>query len=273
MTELTKEIRHAVIPAAGKGTRMSSITSGGAKELLTIGGNPVIAYALQDAIAAGISNIYFIVSPRKPEIESYFRSNPLIYAGNTKVRFNDLNQTGIECRFIVQHEPEGLAHALSLAEEYIENDDFLAIMPDTYFPESPSPAAQIIKNYNPGRCCMGIVTLNSEKLRHYGSTCDVKFAMVKEKTVLVSAMSEKRPASDKLNAGQVVYRSGGGVVYSRDFFTIYREMRKPEGSELDDVNVIHRLIDEGLLDGCLIEGIGFDAGSPAGYEAAVKYSG
>ena len=108
----------AVIPAAGKGTRMASITGGGAKEMLPVNGKPVIAYAFEEAQEAQVDEIVLVSSPLKAELNEFFR------------------QLDYPKRLVIQPEPTGLAAAVVLAGL---SQEALVILPDAlYHPGKPS---------------------------------------------------------------------------------------------------------------------------------------
>lgn len=261
----------AVIPAAGRGTRMQSITQGQPKELLSINSIPIIGHTIQEAIDSGIENIFIIVSPHKPEVREYLENKSAFRIGDSLVEFKKLDKSGVYCILLEQPEPLGLANALSLAESHISGNDFLALMPDTFFPEHPSPSVQLINNYNFGRSCMGFMRLSRNDLSFYKNTCTVNFDKTEYKTVIIRSMSEKHYYDKTGDLEKYSYRTGGGIIYSKDFLQIYHELRHSDISDLDDIPILMELIDRGLMDGCLIEGVGFDLGSPTGYLAALEY--
>lgn len=267
----SKKVIDAVIPAAGKGTRMLSVTRGKPKELLPVNGIPIIGHTIQEAIDAGIENIYIIISPDKPAIREFLDSKADFRIGDSRVKFKNLGKSGIHCTLLEQTEPSGLANAFSLAESFISGNDFLALMPDTLFPEHPSPSVQLINNYNSGRCCMGFMKLSRQDILVYNNTCTVQFDTSETKTVIIRSLSEKNYCDETGDSKKYSYRTGGGIIYSKDFFQIYHELRRPDIGEFDDIPILRELVTRGLMDGCLIKGVGFDLGSPTGYKAALEY--
>ena len=267
----SKKVIDAVIPAAGRGTRMQSVTRGKPKELLPVNGIPIIGHTIQEAIDAGIEKIYIIISPDKQAIREYLESKADFRIGESRVKFKNLEKSGIYCTFLNQAEPLGLANALSLSESDISGNDFLALMPDTLFPEHPSPSVQLINNYNSGRCCMGFMKLSRQDILFYNNTSTVNFETSENKKVIIRSLSEKNYCDETGDSKKYSYRTGGGMIYSKDFFQIYHELRRPDISDFDDVPILRELITRGLMDGCLIKGVGFDLGSPTGYKAALEY--
>ncbi len=107
-----------ILPAAGKGSRMSRITGGGAKELLTVGGKAVLQWAIDEAESCNPDRVVVISSPDKPEMNDY------------------LGQLGPDIETLLQFVQDGLAPAIALAAT---DDSALVILPDTlYHPSQPS---------------------------------------------------------------------------------------------------------------------------------------
>ena len=86
----SKKVIYAVIPAAGRGTRMQSVTRGKPKELLPVNGIPIIGHTIQEAIDAGIEKIYIIISPDKQAIREYLESKADFRIGESRVKFKNL---------------------------------------------------------------------------------------------------------------------------------------------------------------------------------------
>ena len=266
----------AVIPAAGRGIRMQAITCGAPKELLPVNGIPLIVHTLQEAVDAGVTRIYIIINPRKPELHEYLvsrrrKSQARLEINKHPVYFSELRQFGIECIFLEQKEPRGVGHAVSLIEPYVTDNDFLVLMPDNYYPAKPSPAVQLINTYTPGLCCMGILKLTPDVLPYFSKTNVVEFERNEGKTVSITSLSDKQRDNFPDSMQYSIYRGVGRCIYSRDFFRIYHLLEDKGISEIDDIPILRRLMEEGKMEGCLLEGTGFDAGNPAGYAAACEY--
>ena len=262
----------AVIPAAGEGTRMRRVTRGKPKELLPIKGIPLIVHTLQEAIEAGAERIFIIVSPQKPEVRAYLTNDALLSVHGRMTGWNNLKRFGIDCIFLTQAEPLGVANAFSLAEAHIGNSDFFAFMPDNYYPLRPSPAEQLIRHYTAGMSCTGILKLTPELLPAFSNSGLVTFEKTGKVTVKITSITEKKAGNFSSGMRTSVYRSIGRGIYSQDFFRTYYDMEHPDTVEWDDLPIIRRLITEGKMDGCILKGAGFDAGNPAGYDAACGYS-
>lgn len=267
-----KRIQNAVIPAAGKGTRMQSITGGVPKELLKINGIPLIVHTMQEAVDAGVSRIFVIISPKKPELRDYLEKHARLEINGRAAGFNELQRFDIECIFLEQAEPQGLAHAVSLTEPYITTNDFLVLLPDNYFPDKPDPAVQLIEAYTPGLSCAGILKLTPDILPNFSNTNIVTFERKTSGMVVITSLSEKQMENFPHDMRYSIYRATGRSIYSMDFFRVYHLLLHSRSGESDDIPILRRLIDDGKMIGCILKGAGFDAGNPAGFIAANDYN-
>lgn len=108
----------AILPAAGKGTRMVGLTDGGSKELLPVGGKPVLQWAIDEALEATPNRVVVVSSPYKPDVNDY------------------LGQLGPDVETVLQFSADGLAPAIALASS---DEPAIVILPDTlYHPNTPS---------------------------------------------------------------------------------------------------------------------------------------
>jgi UTP--glucose-1-phosphate uridylyltransferase len=139
-------ITKTVIPAAGFGTRMLPAAKAVPKELLPILDRPTIQYVVEEAAAAGITDILLITSPDKRAIEDHFASNPALEqrlrAANKSHLLASINTLleKVTVRAVHQHEQKGLGHAVLQAKQHVGNDPFLCQLGDTIF----SPPSSIL---------------------------------------------------------------------------------------------------------------------------------
>ncbi len=139
----------AVLPAAGLGTRMQTVTHGAPKELLTVGGRPVLQWVIEESLGAGAERVVVVASPCKPEIERFLKS---------------LSDSRIGC--VLQPEPLGLADAV--VRGLLPGCATLVPMPDYLFPTaSPMPAmAQCFAEGAYG--AVAVQTVPAEQVDQYG---------------------------------------------------------------------------------------------------------
>lgn len=139
ITQPTKPIRKAVFPVAGMGSRFLPATKAIAKEMLPIVDKPLIQYAVEEAIAAGITDIIFVTGRTKRSIEDHFDK---AYELETELEARGKHEllaiaratspSGISFSYTRQSEPLGLGHAVLMAKALIGNEPFAVILPDDF---------------------------------------------------------------------------------------------------------------------------------------------
>ena len=133
------KVRKAVFPVAGFGTRFLPATKAMPKELLPIIDKPLIQYAAEEAIAAGLDTLIFVTGRNKRAIEDHFDSNnelDLALRSKGKNEMADMVKNilpkGVECIFVRQPEQLGLGHAVLCAERVVGNEPFALLLADDF---------------------------------------------------------------------------------------------------------------------------------------------
>ena len=141
-------------------------------------------------------------------------------------------------------------------------------MPDNYYPDRPFPSVQLVENYNRGRCCIGVMELSGHEAEISDSISLVTIEPTESRTVKIVSHSGKQEHKFEPRSRKGLLRVVGRAMYSHDFFDTYRELSYASKSEKDDVLVLQKLIQDGKLEGFIVRGRRFDAGSPSGYRMA-----
>ena len=151
-TNLEKKIRKAVFPVAGFGTRFLPATKAMPKELIPIVNKPLIQYAVEEAIDAGIDTLIFVTGRNKRSIEDHFDANNELEAAlrasgkkSQAYMVRNILPPGVECIFVRQPEQLGLGHAVLCAERAIGEDTFAVLLADDFITDQkPGPTADLI---------------------------------------------------------------------------------------------------------------------------------
>ena len=144
------KINKAVIPAAGLGTRFFPITKSVPKELLPILDRPALHYVVAEALDAGITEIIIITSPGKEGIEHYFNCNPIFEQHLEKNGDENLLLemrrlcSMADFRFVTQHDPLGLGHAVLVAKDMVGYEPFAVMLPDDIVRNEQGLLSQLI---------------------------------------------------------------------------------------------------------------------------------
>lgn len=153
------KITKAVIPVAGLATRFLPTTKALPKEILPIGGFPVIHWVVKELAEAGIKKILFITNNRSQIIERYFAADPwledeLVRQGKREY-LRSLDRLLDQCRFYYAHQtrPAGIADALLIAEEFVSDEPFFCHMGDSFFCDSRICRKMIHSHETHGASC------------------------------------------------------------------------------------------------------------------------
>ena len=156
MVKSNKNVRKAVFPVAGMGTRFLPATKANPKEMLTVVDKPLIQYAVEEAVAAGIEQLIFVTSSSKRSIEDHFDKNYELEAelerkGKKELLalVRDVLPDGVSCVYIRQAEALGLGHAVLCAKDVVGNEPFAVILADDLIDgEDAGALAQMVEVYD-----------------------------------------------------------------------------------------------------------------------------
>jgi UTP--glucose-1-phosphate uridylyltransferase len=267
-----KPIRKAVFPVAGLGTRFLPATKAMPKELLPILNKPLIQYAAEEAIAAGIDTLIFVTGRNKRAIEDHFDSNQELEAAlRAKGNFEKADMVhsilpqGVECIFVRQAEQRGLGHAILCAERAVGDEPFAVLLADDFLIyDGAGATADLIKGYNSsGRTQLSIMEVNGPSISRYGvvrhDPTNGSVAGLVEKPVFEQAPSN--------------LASIGRYILTPDVFKILRNQGPGAGGEIQLADAINTQAAAGQVESVRLNGRRFDCGSVEGFLEAILYVG
>jgi len=258
-------VAKAVVPAAGLGMRVRSLAGDRPKELLEVGGKPLIAHAVEGLAASGICEIAVVVSPAKEEIRRFLLGT---YPKGVAEA----------CRFafVGQPRPLGVADAVSLCREFIGGEPFALIMPDNVLLEGPPVISQILPHFlRCGLDTIGAIRLNAAQVRSFGNVGFLKVHPVPGETERVFRAldySDKSREPVDLRSVPSMLKGFGCGVHLPHFFDLIEEWRPRLAGEVDEVPVLQTLARQGSLLAVELVGTGFDAGNADGFQAAARFA-
>lgn len=268
-------VRKAVIPAAGLGTRLQPLTAHTPKELLPVGGKPMIQYTIEMYISSGISELCIITSPRKPLLKDFITGNwtpPALPFHWDAELYRKLK--GCRTVFRTQHKPRGVAHAVALARDFVNGEPFACIMPDCLLFSAKAFAQQLMEVFQRYRKnVIGTLLIRSNDVHRFGNVGLLTTDTIDDAYFAIRSLSDKKEEPVSVSRGQVIRKGFGGGIYLPEYFDLVETIGSPGNGEIDDVPIHHILITRGALMGVLLEGTAFDAGHPVGFRAAVRYVG
>jgi UTP--glucose-1-phosphate uridylyltransferase len=257
MSSDAARVTRALIPCGGKGTRMATLTHGGAKELLPIGGKPQVLRVMEECAASGIDEVLIVSAPGKGDLEHVVREA----AG----------KPGMPARVevVIQENPRGLADAIRLGRDFARQAPIGVALPDNLFIGDRPGLRQLIDVYSAtGKNVVAIVELIAANRDRYGPTA-IYPGRVNGYEFVIERIPDKGPKSKTFDLGGAAsaFTGVGRYVFLPEVFEVIDEVDAslPRGKELDDIPVLQRLLERGRLTGCVIRGDFLDIGLPSGY--------
>ncbi|GBD03556.1 UTP--glucose-1-phosphate uridylyltransferase [bacterium HR19] len=270
------QVKVAVIPSAGFGTRVLPASKVISKELFPIYNRPSIHYTVLECVKSGIKKVIFVLSHRKMDILKYFeRDEELEKFLSEKGKLHLLSPLevfkNIEIDYVIQREQRGLGDAILCAKDKVGNENFAVLLPDDiFFPYDGKPAIlHLVDKFLERRPRVGVVLLQRVKKKEvekYGIISFSKRAGVDE--VIISGVVEKPSVKSAPSNFAVV----GRYVFSPEIFR-YIEMEEPdERGEIQLAGAIGKAsyseISDNSVIGVIVRGKWLDIGSPEGYVRA-----
>ncbi len=279
MLESSGTVTHAVIPAAGRGTRFLPLTKVVPKELLPLGNRPCIDYVVSEAIDAGIDDILFITRSGKEAILEYFAEDPDLSAAVEGTHYAHAVDDVLKIRTsatisgVDQGDPKGLGHAIAQAAQHVGNNPFVVLLPDDLVPsENPLLQQMVAVREAFGGSVIAAIRVTPEEATSYGSIAydladspegsGISPGGVVKVTHLVEKPSVDHVLSDCAVAGRYLLDPA--------VFGVLENLEPGRGGEIqvtDALDILARMdpADGGGLHAVIYEGLRYDTGTPAGY--------
>ncbi|MDP2639163.1 MAG: UTP--glucose-1-phosphate uridylyltransferase GalU [Betaproteobacteria bacterium] len=266
-----KRVRKCVFPVAGMGSRFLPATKASPKEMMPIVDKPLIQYAVEEAVAAGITDMIFITGRNKRTIEDHFDKAYEVeaeLAARGKLDLLELVQSivpkHINCIYIRQPEALGLGHAVLCAEPVVNDEPFAVILADDLIDGAPPVLQQMAQVYEQRQCSvLGVEEVPREHTRQYGIV-----QTDGGEPGVVSAIVEKPQPQDAPSTLAVV----GRYILSPRIFHHLAKVQAGAGGEIQLTDGIAALLREDKVLAYRFKGMRYDCGSKLGYlQAMVAY--
>lgn len=260
------KIRKAVFPVAGLGTRFLPATKANPKEMLPVVDKPLIQYAVEEAWAAGITEMVFVTGRSKRSIEDHFDKayeleSELERRGKTEMLsyVRSLMPTELKCIYIRQPEALGLGHAVLCAQPVVGDEPFAVLLADDLLDGEPAVMHQMVDVFDYHKCSvLGVQQVPREDTRSYGI---VDSRPVKEGLEAVQSIVEKPNPEDAPSTLAVV----GRYVLTPRIFHHLAHIGKGAGGEIQLTDGIAALMREQQVLAYRFNGKHYDCGSKLGY--------
>jgi len=272
---MQKRVKKAVFPVAGLGTRFLPATKANPKEMLTIVDKPLIQYAAEEAVNAGIEELIFVTSSSKRAIEDHFDKNYELEAelekkGKTALLkiVQEVVPANITCVYVRQPEALGLGHAVLCARPIVGDDPFAVILADDLVNcVGDGVLAQMLSVYNDRQCSiLGVEEVPPAETEKYGI---VDPEESDGRVTHVRNIVEK-PAPDVARSNLAVV---GRYVLTPVIFKYLEKIPRGAGGEVQLTDAIEQLLHEEQVLAYRFEGKRYDCGSKLGYlQATIEFA-
>ena len=271
MNKITK----AVFPVAGLGTRFLPATKASPKEMLPIVDKPLIQYAVEEAVEAGITELVFVTSSTKRAIEDHFdKSYELESELEKKGKSDALNLVqnivprGVSCVYVRQPEALGLGHAVLCARPAIGNNPFAVILPDDLINGNGSGVvSQMVQAYDTsGRSQLGVEEVPEQDTGKYGIV-NTMGDNTGNYSRVEGIVEKPRPGEASSNLAVV-----GRYILTPLIFDLLETTPRGSGGEIQLTDAISALLQHEDVFAFRFDGKRYDCGSKLGYlKATVEY--
>lgn len=251
------EIKTAVIPVAGRGTRFHPVTKVVAKELLPLVDTPILHHIVLEAAQAGIQRIVLITSKGKTSLEDYFDSD-----------LDDELLRKIDIISVRQGAPKGLGHAVLCAKPIVGNEPFAVLLGDDVIDSKVSVTKQLIDAFqrHDNSPVVGVMEVADEDTSKYGI---VGGKEVSKDTWLLDTLVEKPKTEDAPSRLAIP----GRYILTPDIFALLETSKTGVGGEIQLTDSLQALAKKRKMYAYRFEGQRFDAGDKFGYmEANLHYA-
>jgi len=264
-----KRVRKAVFPVAGLGTRFLPVTKAQPKEMLPIVDKPLIQYAVEEAVAAGITEMVFVTGRSKRAIEDHFDVNYELEAdleakGKTELleMVRAVLPPGVRCIYLRQGQALGLGHAVLCAQPVVGNEPFAVILADDLMRPvegGPEVMAQMTDLFSQHHASLvAVQEVPRAETRAYGIVGGTPWG---ERTDRIRTIIEKPEPEDAPSTLAVV----GRYLLTPRIFQHLAKQTPGKGGEIQLTDAIARLLDDEPVLAYRFKGKRYDCGSKLGY--------
>lgn len=241
------KIKKAVVPAAGRGTRLERITLVNAKELIPLVDRPALDWIMQEALGAGIEEVCIVTSVSK-----------------LTALFAHTQDWEIEVTYLIQEKPKGLGHAVQVARNWCGEDAFALILPDDLMLRDPILSRLISRTAETGNSTLALTEVAKEKAFLYG----IADGIAVQGLIKINDLVEKPPLGTEPSNFSVT----GRYVLTPEVWPLLQKVQPGVGGEIQLTDALRRLAKLGHLEGLVTQGNRHDLGSAKSWlEANIAY--
>lgn len=269
-----KQVKKAIIPAAGFGTRFLPFTKSSPKEMLPIIDKPTLQYIVEEIVDSGIEEILIIIGSNKKSIEDHFdracELEALLKKSGKKEELELVEKITYmaDIHFIRQKEMKGLGHAVLCGKAFVGDEPFAVLLGDDVVYNNSQPATkQLIEAYNKtGKSILGVQRVPKNQVNKYG-IIDPKCE--KDGIIEINGVDEKPNESEAKSDYAVL----GRYIINPEIFDILKMQKAGKGGEIQLTDALCKLTETDSICAYEFEGRRYDIGSKQGFlEATCEYA-
>lgn len=258
-------VRTAIIPAAGLGTRFLPASKAMPKELVTVVDRPIIQYAVEELVRAGITKVFLVISEGKESLPDHFARNARLETALSNAGKLDLLgqierlHTMAEITSVIQGKPLGLGHAVWTAREQVGDEPFVVLLPDEMLDPCANFLGDMVREYEQLQSStIAVAQVPHESIQSYGA---IEPEGATGDTVRVKSMVEK-PHPDEAPSDLAII---GRYVLDPEVMEILESVQPGAGGEIQLTDALAVLAGQDKLYAKIHRGRRWDAGTKHGY--------
>jgi len=259
------QVKKAVFPVAGLGTRFLPATKASPKEMLPLIDKPLVQYVVEEAVAAGIEQILFVTGRGKRALEDHFdiafELEALLYDKGKDAELSQVREIAemVDIYYVRQKKALGLGHAILCAKDFVGNEPFAVLLGDDIIDAERPCLGQLLEVYRKYHgCVLALEQVPMESISSYGCVAANHITdRVYEVTDLVEKPKRNEAPSDLAIIGR--------YILTPEIFPILADQEPGKGGEIQLTDAIRKLSKEEAIYGCKFEGIRHDCGDKLGF--------
>jgi len=259
------QVKKAVFPVAGLGTRFLPATKASPKEMLSLIDKPLVQYVVEEAVASGIEQILFVTGRGKRALEDHFdiafELEALLYDKGKDAELSQVREIAemVDIFYVRQKRALGLGHAILCARDFVGNEPFAVLLGDDIIDSDRPCLSQLLEVYGKYRgCVLALEQVPQANIASYGC---VKATHISEQVYEVTDLVEKPKPAEAPSDLAII----GRYVLTPEIFPILAKQEPGKGGEIQLTDAIRTLAGSQAIYGCQFSGIRHDCGDKLGF--------
>lgn len=259
------QVKKAVFPVAGLGTRFLPATKASPKEMLPLIDKPLVQYVVEEAVASGIEQILFVTGRGKRSLEDHFdvaiELEAHLYDKGKDAELSQIREISemVDIFYVRQKQALGLGHAILCARDFINDEPFAVLLGDDIIDSTTPCLSQLMNVYR--KYHGPVLALEQVPMENISSYGCVKATQISEQVFEVTDMIEKPKRQDAPSDLAII----GRYLLTPDIFPILENQAPGKGGEIQLTDAILQLSKARAIYGCKFEGLRHDCGDKLGF--------